>query len=175
VFSNGGLPEISFGTAFERPALFRFEYSRSDAPLGRSEHLVIWRNTFGDAQTWWTIRPQIERKSMSLAIAGATGVSRASAHHISRLLMPDEVTGFSFGTDNWFDLTSPEQEMVDGHACYKISGDYLTGPSERISLWIDKESFLIRKVVDNRATTIYSPQLNVPLDPTIFDYEPPSR
>src|SRR5207249_3404224 len=125
--------------------------------LGRSQHMVIWRNTAGDPHIWWTVRRRTEsRSSMDLAIAGATGVSSGSAHTIPRLLMPDEVSGFSLAADDWFDETRPSEELVDGHACYKITGHYRTLPSERISLWVDKEAFLIRKLVNKLSTTIYS-------------------
>ena len=64
--------------------------------------------------------------------------------------------------------------MVDGRACYKISGHYLNGPDETLSVWIDKQSFLIRKFVDKRQTITYSPQVNIPIDAALFDFQPPA-
>src|SRR5215471_10092195 len=85
--------ELSFATIFERPSRFRYEYTRSGP---RSDRYVIWRTAPGETQSWWTIRSNSPNQSMNMAIASATGVSAATSHNIPRLLMPDEVTGFSF-------------------------------------------------------------------------------
>lgn len=162
--------EISFATVFERPSSFRFEYKRSG---GRSDHYIIWRTSPGDARSWWTIRPETREATMSLAIAGATGVSAASSHNIPRLLMPDEVSGFSFALDNWVDPSAPEEETVSGRLCYKLSGHYPLSPATSLILWVDKETFLVRKVFSNGATVTYFPQLNVPIDQATFQFQPP--
>jgi hypothetical protein len=78
--------------------------------------------------------------------------------------------GFSLSS-NWMDAAPPEDEMVDGRACYKISGQYR--PDDPLSLWIDKQSFLIRKIVDKRQTITYFPQVNVAIDAKLFDFQPP--
>ena len=85
--------------------------------------------------------------------------------------MPEEVTGFSLAS-NWMDpAVSLIQEMVDGHACYKISGHYPFGRDETLSIWVDKESFLIRKLVDKRQVITYSPEINVAIDPSAFQFQ----
>ena len=161
--------EISFATVFERPSSFRFEYRRAGTV---PDNYVIWRTAPGEARSWWTIRPETRSLSLDLATAGATGLSASSSHNIPILLMPDEVTGFSFASNNWVD-TPPESESVDGHACYKLSGHYPLSPEMPVSLWIDKASFLIRKVVANSATITYSPQLNVSINRAEFQFQPP--
>jgi len=162
--------EISFSTLFERPSRFRFEYTRIGP---RSDRYVIWRTAPGDAQSWWTIRTDSPNQSMNMAIASATGVSAASSHHIPRLLMPDEVGGFSFAGDKWVDVTNADEESVNGRTCYKLTGHYPLSPTTPLTLWVDKETFLIRKVVSNGATVTYSPQLNVPIDQSTFQFQPP--
>jgi len=162
--------EISFATLFERPSRFRYEYTRSGP---RSDRYVIWRTAPGDAQSWWTIRPDSPNQSMSMAIAAATGISAASSHNIPRLLMPDEVTGFSFALDNWVDNAGVEEESVSGNVCYKLSGHYPLSPTMPVTLWVDKESFLVRRIFSNGATVTYSPQLNVPIDQSTFQFQPP--
>jgi outer membrane lipoprotein-sorting protein len=161
--------EISFVTFFERPSLFRFEYRRSGP---RADRYVIWRTAPGDAHSWWTIRDS-SNQSMSMAIATATGVSAASSHNIPRLLMPDEVTGFSFALDNWVDGTEVQEESVNGRICYKLSGHYPLSPTTPVTLWVDKETFLVRKIFSNSATVTYSPQLNVPIEQSTFQFQPP--
>ena len=162
--------EISFSTLFERPSRFRFEYTRIGP---RPDRYVIWRTAPGDAQSWWTIRTDSPNQSMNMAIASATGVSAASSHHIPRLLMPDEVGGFSFAGDKWVDVTNADEESVNGRICYKLAGHYPLSPTTPLTLWVDKETFLIRKVVSNGATVTYSPQLNVPIDQSTFQFQPP--
>jgi hypothetical protein len=161
--------EISFATAFERPSSFRFEYRRGG---NDPDSYVIWRTSPGEARSWWTIRPETRSLSLDLATAGAIGVSASSSHNIPRLLMPYEVTGFSFASNDWVDML-PESESVDGHACYKLSGHYPLSPETPVSLWIDKDSFLIRKVLANSATITYSPQLNVAINRAEFQFQPP--
>ena len=161
--------EISFATVFERPFRFRFEYTRAGTPADR---YVIWRTVSGDTQSWWTIR-DTPNQSMNMALATATGVSGASSHHIPRLLMPDEVEGFSFALDNWVDVTTSEEEAVNGRICYKLSGHYPASPKMLVTLWVDKETFLVRKVFSNGATVTYSPQLNVSIEQATFQFQPP--
>ena len=69
---------------------------------------------------------------------------------------------------------APEEEMVDGRACYRISGHYPNSSDETLSVWIDKRSFLIRKIVDRGLTITYSPQLNIPINAALFDFRPPA-
>jgi hypothetical protein len=109
---------------------------------------------------------------MGMALATATGVSAATSHNIPRLLMPDEVTGFSFALDNWVDGTS-EEESVTGRICYKLSGHYPLSPTTPVTLWVDKETFLIRKVFSNSATVTYLPQLNVAIEQSTFQFQRP--
>jgi len=87
--------------------------------------------------------------------------------------MPDEVSGFSFALDNWVDNTGVEEESVSGNVCYKLSGHYPLSPTTPVTLWVDKESFLVRRIFSNGATVTYSPQLNVPIDQSTFQFQPP--
>jgi hypothetical protein len=129
--------DISFATVFERPFKFRFEYTKA-AP---SHRYAIWRTASGNAQSWWTLRPEMQSQTMNIAVAAATGVSAASSHNIPRLLMPAEVEGFSFATDNWVDVAVPAEETVNGRLCYKLSGRYPLRPTMPVTVWIDKETF----------------------------------
>ena len=88
---NNFLTEKTFKTAFVRHDRFRFEY-REEMFNVRSRN-IIWSNG-KDVQTWWDVRPGVEKaKSLDMAVAGATGVSSSSAHTVPRLLLPDEVSG----------------------------------------------------------------------------------
>jgi hypothetical protein len=161
----------SFKTLFDRPtSKFKFEFTIS----GRNVHDVLWRTAPGDVRIWSTVTGQVELKPMNMAapwsvIAGGSG-------WVIRLLMPEEGGGFSLSSNNWVDSALPEEEMVDGHACYKISGHYPQPPDDTLSVWIDKETFLLRKFVDTRGHTITynSPQVNVAIDAASFDFQPPA-
>jgi len=159
----------SFTTVFQRPTLFKFEYT---GPFP-SRHFVLWRTAPGDVRMWSTLKPQGQLKPMAMAIASFTGVSGTSSHTIPVLLMPNEVSGFSLSSD-WMAPAPPEEALVDGHACYKISGHYLTGVDQMLSVWVDKETFLIRKVVDEYQTTTYSPQIDIAIDAALFDFKTPA-
>ena len=161
--------DISFATVFERPFKFRFEYTKA-AP---SHRYAIWRTASGNAQSWWTLRPELQSQTMNIAVAAATGVSAASSHNIPRLLMPDEVEGFSLATDNWVDVSAPVEETVNGRMCYKLSGRYPLKPTMQVTVWIDKETFLVRKIFSNGATVTYSPEINVPIEGKRFEFQPP--
>ena len=87
--------------------------------------------------------------------------------------MPDEVGGFSFAGDKWVDVTNADEESVNGRICYKLTGHYPLSPTTPLTLWVEKETFLIRKVFSNGATVTYSPQLNVPIDQSTFQFQPP--
>ncbi len=81
-------------------------------------------------------------------------------------------------------------ETIDGRRCHRISGkasdSYAASAREvnvrQMTLWIDAESFLIRKVVEewaalpgqrNRAITSYEPQANPALDAARLAFTPP--
>jgi hypothetical protein len=168
-FTDGRI--LSFKTLFERPTLFKFEFTNSGQV--RNVHYVLWRTTPGDVRMWATVRPQVRLMSMHTAIVSVTGVSAASGHNVPVLLMPEGVTGFSLSSSDWMDSTLPEEDVVDGRACYKISGHF-PNTGDPLSVWIDKQTFLIRKIVDTHAATTYAPQLNIPIDAALFDFEPPA-
>src|SRR5207244_4391988 len=79
-------------------------------------------------------------------------------------------------------------EMVNGRMCYQIAGVArsvygATGHVNNIrrtTLWIDGETLLIRKVVEDwsegamvhRVTTTFEPQLNPPLEDRRFQFIP---
>jgi hypothetical protein len=173
VKQKSGRMTVAFTTVFQRPVLFKFEYFRSSS-VGLSwltDHYVLWRTGAGDVQMWWTLRPQVQIRPMDRATASVAGVSAESGHVIPRLLMPEEVTGFSLAS-SWIDAAPPVEEIVGGHACYKVSGHYPFGRDEALSVWVDEESFLVRKLVDKRNVITYSPEINVAIDASAFQFQP---
>lgn len=133
--------DIFFKTYFTRPLKFRFEWM-DYSPFSAPERNVIWSDgtkSFG----FYTFQPEkIETKeNVGMAIAGATGVSRGSAHTVPELLLQD-VGGFSL-----FELEkvgSKGEERFEGEDCYVLEGNHPTGDAWR--LWISKKDSLLRKL-----------------------------
>lgn len=161
--------EKPFDIAFVRGGTFRFEY-RDD-----SDVYLVWSDgtsTF----TQWTKQPGIKSVAdVSLAIAGATGVSGGSAHTTPRLA---GVTTHGFSIADLAELRFEGTELVDNHQCWKISG---AQRSTRLVLWIDQQSKLLRKTFDQKElssgtkvqqTTVYDPVIGAPVSPDLL--KPPS-
>jgi outer membrane lipoprotein-sorting protein len=145
--------ETEFHTAFVRPDRFRFEMS------DRGKRYIIWRRG-AEVRTWWDLEGKHSREeSLDAAIAGATGVSRRSAHTIPALLMSD-LSGTTVT-----DLAEPVR-LPDGVTqaadCFRIRGR-ISDNAETI--WIDKGSHLIRRIEEERPSgtrrdTTYNPAID---------------
>jgi hypothetical protein len=151
---SGLLSRTTFSTLYQKPSLFRFTFFRPHPhpPLSHivTEHAAGFDGSEGyfltkrgeDAQASRSIR------NLSLAIAGATGVSSGSAHTIGRLLLP-EVQGSSIL--DWLDPRFNDDTEIDGKACYSIVAQH-PKDSER-ELWVEKDTLLLRKVTGLRETS----------------------
>jgi hypothetical protein len=155
---------LAFKTAFVRPNQFRFEFS-SD----KGRRYLVWSQ--GDeVKTWWDVTPGVkEKESLSMALAGATGVSGGSAHTVPALLVPDQVGWVKL--THLADIASVGDQMLGGVTCYRLRGrlaipwvdstskeEYrqwvfrVTGqfPERHVegplTLWIDRGTFLIRRI-----------------------------
>jgi hypothetical protein len=156
-----------FATAFVRPSDFRFEFKDR---RGEDEwnSYIVWKGA-ESVKTWWSIRPGIESpKNLSLALAGAAGVSSGAATTVPTLLMPEMVMGNRIKSLTALKLISEEE--VNGRNSYKIEG---TDSRERVvTLWVDRETLLLVKIYqrtrfdnarvpfETETTTTYKPQVN---------------
>ena len=171
-----------FTMLFVRPKLFRFEFkSRSGAGFGPWQRHVVWAD--GDKiRSWWTITPQVEEfKSIESALAGPTGVSGGSATTIPRLLMPG--MKYESGLKRLRDAKLLGEENVNDADCYKIEATPLGEGGSRKTLWIDKQTFLVRKIFETsefpdfstKDTTTYKPRVNIDIPAKEFTFEPPTE
>jgi outer membrane lipoprotein-sorting protein len=166
--------EKPFKTAFVRPDRFRFEYTEKRG--GRVERYIVWRKG-QQVQTWWDVKPGVEKPmSLDLALAGATGVSSSSAHRIPALLLPKEVSG-----KRLTDMTgakrieAPKLEKAD---CFRVEGKFADNP---MTLWIDKKTFLVRRIdskvkfdtFSTEETTTYDPVIDVEIPDKALEFDPP--
>lgn len=199
-----GLPEYEkhrpFRTAFVRPDRFRFEFA-NQFPGGTELYRFIVHAAGDVVQSWWDVRPGVERPaSLGLALAGATGVSGGAAHTVPALLMAEVVRGRRL-TD-LTELARLDDEDLDGEACYRLRGrpPAPSGPQaetanrvfremtgmepptafEPVELWIDRRTLLLRRLEnrhrlsfgDSAEVTTYEPEVDVPVPDQELAFDP---
>lgn len=140
--------KTTFETRFRRPGLLRFAFS-SPHPFPPLSHIVTEYCCGADsagAYEWRKAHDEpahlTKLESLSLAIAGATGISGGSAHTIGSLLMP-EIGGLRFTELHDFRIRG--REAFEGHDCI-VAESPLPGGGGLI-LWIHRDSMTLRKVV----------------------------
>lgn len=147
--TDGETPdEILFRTSFTRPNRLRFEWTRHHPypPLRhKKNHAVIEPGPkgFQMLKDGETVR---ESSDLNTCVAGATGVSRGSAHHIPRLLI-SEIEGFSLA--NLSDVRLNGEELFEGVPCRRLQGNHPRG--SKYELWIGQTDHLIRRIVRDGA------------------------
>lgn len=138
-----------FTTHFRRPGLFRFAFA-SPHPFPLLAHVITEHVSGADkrgAYAWtktYEEDPEIEDEvSLSMAVAGATGISGGAAHTIGSLLIPEEVGGLSISELRDASIIGGG-ETFDGADCLLISAPHPIGGE--ISLWVERKTFILRKV-----------------------------
>ncbi len=155
-----------FSTEFIRPSRFRFEFEEISET--RTTNFVVWQSG-ASIKSWWSIRPEVRSfETLDEALAGASGVSRGSSTQVPSMLFGD--LHDSHRIQNLSQLALIGEEKVGGRLTYKIAG--LDWRGHKMTLWIDKESFLLLKTFEivkpvntqgAEQTTTYKPQLNTPI------------
>ncbi len=177
-------PEFSgekrFQTAFVRPDHFFFIYNTDKAVP--EDRYAIWcdgRRSHIWAHAWWSRDGKTSAyASLGDAMRRPTAFSGGSSHVVPRLLLPDEIEGWSLA-----DLVSPHllgTETVDDTRCFNLLGN--NPHHDTMTIWIDKHSFMLRKVAiaskfvgaDGLTTISYKPHVNKPIDRKTFRFAPPS-
>jgi outer membrane lipoprotein-sorting protein len=169
--------EKPFTTAFVRPDRFRFEYQETQG--GQARRYIVWRKGT-EAQTWWDIKPGVEKaRSLDLALGGATGVSGGSAHTAPALLLPNEVSGWRL--TKLRDPKRIEDARLDKADCFRIQGrDFGDSPT---TVWIDKKTFLVRRIDSQKKfdkfraeeTTTYDPVVNEEVPDRALEFNLPKN
>lgn len=149
---TGDENRIAFSTLYKSPSYFRFAFTRPHAyrPLRHlaTQHVAGFDGTSG----YVTMKGYDGRMTdkfpitLSSAVAHATGISRGSAHTIGRLLLP-EVGGRSLVSS--LEPTRATDVVVDDTPFYIIKTRGARGDLEE-ELWIEKSSFLLRKLISRR-------------------------
>lgn len=169
--------EIVFATFFRRADYFRFEWT-SHHPYPPLRHLKTYAVTWSDAAGVHTFRQPPNSTStlrddgnMSRAIAGATGVSRGSAHHVLRLLSTG-VGGFAI--NELESLAVVGTDKIEGTSCYQLAGKHPRGNLYQV--WVGTTDYLIRRIRrpnsasgNDQEETRRNIRINHPIPDAIFD------
>ncbi len=147
-FGSTGPNNCWFETQFSRPSLFRFQFT-TPHPYPPLRHLVTKTVIGSDGTTPYSSTehpgsaPKIEiEESLELAVAGATGISKGTAHTIGNLLL-ECVGGFSLSM-----LKRPRfrrSREFAGEHCGRITGIHPRGG--RVTVWFSTHDLLLRKIV----------------------------
>jgi len=197
-YADTGVVLYEFGTSSKERQTFTTYFSR--APRGfyfdfkkeNGDRYVIW----GDPQAfhnWWKttgVRYDYPNPNNTGAFTTADAQTFGAALKITALLYAKAALQGSF--TNFADAVVDGTETIDGHRCYRLvgtAGDIYgaTGHESNVrkmTVWIDADSLLIRKVVEipkdilpghiDRITTSFEPQANPTLDESRFKFTPPS-
>jgi outer membrane lipoprotein-sorting protein len=171
----------SFSTKFTRPRQFKFDFRE-----GEGDRYVIWAS--GDSFfTWWkstSVTEEYPKGEGATAFATAQLPTAGGALMVSPLLFAEAgLVGPLTG------LETPEfagAETLDGRETYKIKDDvrlnHWSDATRPTTVWIDAESFLVRKVLEERPsntdltdtiTTIINPQTNPTIPANEYRFTPP--
>ncbi len=143
VFHEGGRRRTDsrpFFTWFVRPHLFRFEFANRDiGPEDEWDRHVVWQRD-GVTKSWWSITGPRDPESLSMALAGATGISGRSAIRIPRLLLP-ELGGRQQA------LRFESDQIVMGRQCRTL----VKALNNSEELWaVDPQTWLILRVTERK-------------------------
>lgn len=144
---NEAAIRTTFETRFRRPGMFRFSFA-TPHPYPPLAHLVT-EYCFGSDSSGayaWTKEhggpAHISRQEdLSMAIAGATGISGGSAHTIGALLMPG-IGGRTFPKLHDFRIRG--REALEGLDCVVAEAPYPNGAE--VAVWIHRDTMTLRKL-----------------------------
>lgn len=138
---------LPFKTWFIRPDLFRFEFrTRTWEPEANWDRSVITRVNGRVASFWSMLDNNRTPDSLSLALAGATGVSGGTANTIPRLLLPNELNGRSLN-QRFADATIEAPEIIDSELCHHL---VVRTDRNTDEAWIGVDTYLLRKLAEDR-------------------------
>lgn len=197
-YSDTGTIEVEYGRDSRDRHTFATLFSRSprgfllDFNKDGGDRYVVWGdpNAF---HTWWkstTVREDYPNPNNTGAFTMAGPQTKGAAEKIPPLLYGKAVLPSAFA--NFNDAKEAGTESIGGKPCAKVTGtayDTYAGTGRRtsarkVTVWIDTESLLIRKIVEegeappgmvNRTTTAYEPRANPPVDASRFRFAAPGK
>ncbi|TWU30078.1 hypothetical protein [Bythopirellula polymerisocia] len=147
---------------------YRFAYRKNYFGKNFSDETILWHD--GHCTMVSDEEPANFKKEESLgrATAGLTGISSGTAHYIPVLLMPQLIRGRKL--TEFSAHRPPKQEKLGKNICYRLDGLYA---NDKISLWIEKDTFLILKIVTGNGeptiqTITYIPKIDEKIPDRFF-------
>jgi hypothetical protein len=169
--------DVPFATAFVRGGAFRFQFTDSGLGEAQSLCIIFWDGT--EVQSWWDAKPGIRyAESLQQALDAASGISTGASLRVPGMLLPTVVGSRP-------PLVDPERiadAPLGAVQCYRVVGKSRATPytetagastvtvtDEKVTLWIDQATYLLRKIEEARTldsyrstrTTVYTPEINV--------------
>lgn len=130
---------LRFSTHFKRPNFFRFEWRNySDCSELPDDVNVIWSDGKKSYRKYRYDEKPKRDSDLSMAVAGATGVSSGTAHSISSLLIED-VGGFTL--TNLENPTCTGSGFIGDEECHQIHS-----VKRNNDIWISKQRSIILRI-----------------------------
>jgi hypothetical protein len=143
-----GLYRTAFKTSFVRARRLRFEYGDEQVPK------VIWSDGLHTYEHWPAAR-RVSRPvlidygaDIRMALGAVTGVSGGTSRTVPSMLLPVSLGGGPLG--NLGEPRLDGDEDIAGHRCARVDGREPGG--EHATLWIDRASYLLRRMITSRGT-----------------------
>ena len=166
--------KTQFSTAIVTPGLFRFKFE-APHPYPPLSH-IITRSVCGlhgsIAYNWTKFHGKASElriaTSLSMAVAGATGVSMGSVGTIAELMLPALGAGWNPGLKN---VSLGEDEDLEGSRCHVLRAQFPIAHAR--TYWIDHTTLTIRKVTNSGLFSSEEVRrnirLNEPINAQIFE------
>jgi hypothetical protein len=138
-----------FETDYRAPRDFRFAFTSPHPYRGLKNRWITHVAGLSGSETYLSTRTYSGRESMTrpgsldMLVAGATGISKGTAHTIAELLF-EEVGGY--GLLALRRLRFRPSRVIDGVRCTAVSG--LHPRSGRFTAWFGTDDLLLRRLVD---------------------------
>jgi len=179
----GATDRHTFTTYFNRlPRHFLLDFHKQGG-----DRYVVWGDPDG-FHTWWKTTTQTTdypNPNNAAAITLSGPPTETAVVKVPTLLYSKANLGGDFA--NFEDARIEANEDIGGHHCYRLTGkasdSYSASGKEvnirKMTLWIDTESFLLRRVreewppiggTSTRVTTTYEPQANPKIEDAKFKF-----
>ncbi|MFO1467418.1 MAG: DUF2092 domain-containing protein [Steroidobacteraceae bacterium] len=177
----------TFHTAFRSPRKFLFDFVRA----GNVDRYIAWGDGANFHSYWKSTGSTSDYPKGQGANAFLSGFSPTytSIVKIAPWLFPG--AGLVGTLTEFQPVSVAGTEKIDGHDCLKLVGkaQSVYGATGHISdvratsVWIDVQSFLVRRIfedrtegkVASRTTTSFDPRANPEIDDAVFQVTPPSH
>jgi outer membrane lipoprotein-sorting protein len=170
--------EYDFNTVFVRPNNLRFEL-RTYFRKRETTHSVFWRK--GDEFLYsGPMVPGVDKpNSLDMVMHQVAGISSTTSQTVLGLVLPKEIEAGAL-KEIITDAKRLDDAKADKIECFRITGTFVKQPR---TIWIDKKTFLIRRIdttwkrkkVSQEHTTSYDPEIDVKISEEMLKFEPKEK